>query len=469
MKTCKKCGAPNHDSAVKCSTCNCDFIVDTMDDNIEYQKYPIWTFISLGVSLLLLIVYSIYIQITKDFQFAIVIYPLLGSAVIIIGYYWFNLYLENKKALRKKAAMENAVNSLDDSADIKKHTTLSFKQILCEKAEQSKEIVQGRFDNNMNAEMAVEILNSGEKFPDKNCAQQLIAAFSSRRSVILCVSNEDEIVGVQNALSVLTGINPLCIQFANGCSAPNDFYVCEDENRIYPSELLSELFAAEKKMPAIVPVLISSSYAEIDKALYDLENYLVLPFEDGVVRIKNIDKQYINATSDELVKLSRNVRLVFVATLDQIYNLPSSFVHKCAVIDFKAQNLPATEIKNGVLSFLRLSNLFGTSAEEYYLSEDHWKKIDGLVDFINEVADFSIDNRLAVAMENFVCVYMASGADELQALDAVLSVLVLPSALSAFNQSKVEDKPSVSQYMDTQFGLENLSMCSEVLKKFTKA
>jgi hypothetical protein len=47
--------------------------------------------------------------------------------------------------------------------------------------------------------------------------------------------------------------------------------------------------------------------------------------------------------------------------------------------------------------------------------------------------------------------------------------MLIPSAIRVLDELISEEKPSISQYIDVNFGLENLPLSSEILKKFSDA
>ena len=107
--------------------------------------------------------------------------------------------------------------------------------------------------------------------------------------------------------------------------------------------------------------------------------------------------------------------------------------------------------------------------EACYLSEDYWKKIDELADFLKKLVDFKMDNKFVSAIERFVGIYMAGGGTESEAADAVIATMILPESLAAIAEKEEGNSAALVQFMDSHFGLTSFPLCQQFLKKYAVA
>ena len=476
MKICKFCGALNNENAEKCGTCNNEFILDKRNEPKDVRplrKNPLWLFVALGISVMLLTVYTIYVNRTYDDKDAFIIYPLLIGAIVLVVGYWISLQIRSKRMLD-----DNYYNNIEQPVEMSKATAqrnagarkdVSIAKLLNEKLEYEKTVYKApSYNEEMTGMEAVENMRIGALIPEKVSAKSLLAAMSCKRTVIVCAKDDKDIMCVENALGRLTGhpVETLCIEAP--CSFPNDLYIVENEDDCHPSDFLCKLVTAKAKANAIVPIVLKlSSCEKFEDVFDDLKMYMESTYGEETVCVKNGNRMYANSSTDEKIALSQNARLVLILSPEQAYRLPYGFVKKCAFIELKNE-IGLTEEKECLaLSYMRLNRLAEETVDSHYLSEDVWKKIDAFEAFVNGYTPFSIDNKLASAMERFVGVYMAAGAEEIQALDAVFATLLLPGIISSFASLEGEPKNALNEYMDTHFGFENIPISSEILKKFS--
>lgn len=479
MKKCKFCGAINSDDATKCGTCNNEFVVPKKQERTVYErrKYPFWMFVALGLSMLILGTYIAYVISTDDSMYAPFICSVLSAAIIMIVAYWASIYFRNKNAdeyenLLKDVTSGKTSGSTDMSNPKARREMLpSVSNMLKEKVGRAMAQYKAPdFNEEMTSKEAYDRLTVGGYAPGKASARCLLASLACKRTVILCAKDEKDLDGVKSAFDSLFGTEASHIQIDGPLSTSNELYVTEIENGCSPSEFLYEIVMAKAKENAVCPIVVSMPEAENIAELFDgMKSYMEMPSEQNVITVKNANHCYVNCSSDETICLPKNVRILLSLTAEQAYRLPASFLAKCAFVELRCEGSFNDALQKSSLSFARLSHLGSESVETHYLSETIWNKLDILEEYISKAIPFAIDNKLANTMESFVSICMSSGAGEIEALDAVLATLVLPNALAQIACLPEEGKISLSSQLDTHFGLDNLPLCTEILKKFSDA
>ncbi len=96
--------------------------------------------------------------------------------------------------------------------------------------------------------------------------------------------------------------------------------------------------------------------------------------------------------------------------------------------------------------------------DNYYLSEDLWRLLDEFEKVLNDKYGLSFDNKLANKIEEFVCMYLVCEATTKDALDRVLSQVILPYLFT--NGVQIEE---LQEIVDKIFHLDNVPFTQSVL------
>lgn len=110
-----------------------------------------------------------------------------------------------------------------------------------------------------------------------------------------------------------------------------------------------------------------------------------------------------------------------------------------------------------------LADVTAREREANYLSEKYWRKIDKLEEYMAQRAGFTIGNKLYNAMEKYSAVCIGAGADPEQAMDSVISSLLL-TQLNSEDASKLGGEETLSEFMDSVFGADKDDRCREILR-----
>lgn len=476
MKKCRICGAMNENAVTKCGICNSEFPTEELQNEQEFtptkNAFSLKVIFSFMISFLWLAVYTVYTQVTGDYRFAYIVYPFLIIAFVLISAFWVFLFMKDKKSAKMYRLLENAnQNQKDATSDINAvHLQKSFSGALRLAVENVKhEFSTPVFNDSIGCADAVYNMSSAERIPETKSARCILASLASSRMAVLCIENEQTIQTVRDALAACFGAESSFVQVGNPDAENCSYFTAKNAEEItIPSAFLTEMAAAEAKKPSVASVVafvVSSNGMEA--AFESMKAYLANAYVAGEVTVSDADGHFDNHHSDVRVPLAENLRIVLCMTPDCAYHLSPELLKYCDFVDVKSEfgNVSADHL--GFMSFAKLEKLASDAALEHYLSESVWKKIDELENYVNKFTAFSIDNKAANAMESFIGVCMAAGANETEALDAVLACKMLPYVLSLFTTLSSEEKPSLSTYLDEKFGLENLPLCTEILKKFS--
>jgi hypothetical protein len=135
-------------------------------------------------------------------------------------------------------------------------------------------------------------------------------------------------------------------------------------------------------------------------------------------------------------------------------------------IDAKVTEPQETVYQNeDKLSNQHLLEIIRDSAETHYVSEELWKKIDELEEYVGSRSSFALDNRVFRQLERYTSMYILCGGEEQQAVDCVLSSKILPAIAGLALPRKPEEGDGIFALCERLFGLENLTKSRVLLKQ----
>lgn len=104
--------------------------------------------------------------------------------------------------------------------------------------------------------------------------------------------------------------------------------------------------------------------------------------------------------------------------------------------------------------------------EIHYLEESDWKKFDAIETFIQQGAEFKLDNRLFRQMERFTSTFLLFGGDKHEAIDYILYAKYLKLIHHLDTKFESDTEKDILITFEKQFGLEYLIKSKNVLKSF---
>ncbi len=107
--------------------------------------------------------------------------------------------------------------------------------------------------------------------------------------------------------------------------------------------------------------------------------------------------------------------------------LKEDWIQYATVVDL---DLSEKETEDEQFNFEMLYEPFSQEVEEaqdtFYFNENSWAKLDKLEEYLTKTVGFGLKNRFLRQIEKFASTYIALGASQEQAIDAVLSTKILP-------------------------------------------
>ena len=169
------------------------------------------------------------------------------------------------------------------------------------------------------------------------------------------------------------------------------------------------------------------------------------------------------------IKIQPNTRFVVVPNgEDFLDNVSNKVLDSIAYVDIflrKADSVKEEVEAPSIVSYAHLEENIASAKNTYFIKEESWKKIDQLVESIKELDDFSLGNKNVISMENYSSVIMECGADESDALEAILLSKVVPLIKGLKSYKLDGGEKTYIKLIEKVFGKENSSKVTKALKK----
>lgn len=178
---------------------------------------------------------------------------------------------------------------------------------------------------------------------------------------------------------------------------------------------------------------------------------------------------YLKINQKQAIQIPSNTRFIIVPNSnDFLDNVSHNVLNAITSVDLfirKTEQVKEEVIASAFISYTHLLEEISVVKNDYFLKEETWKKIDHLIEEMKEIEDFRLGNKNVILIETFTSVYMECGADEADALDAVLTSKIVP-LIKGLDSYKLEGgEKAYIKLIEKEFGKENVTKTIKALKK----
>lgn len=247
-------------------------------------------------------------------------------------------------------------------------------------------------------------------------------------------------------------------------------------------EKTAEQVAREKKY-GIAGALFASNYlfntfgmafidgAELD-GISEFDEELITALTENEEEIYVGKNEYIpedEVFSYGVMKIPANFRLVMFISEEKNIKLQPNWIKYSTVVDVELKQNPDAKNElhlNSGTSYTMINQSLEEAHETCYLTEDYWRKIDRLEEYLAEHTAIRFDNRFIRQVEDNIASFMCCGMTKLQALDAILAEKIIP--LIATEREKILDahEADFAFKLDELFGFENIPFSKQALSVY---
>jgi len=171
---------------------------------------------------------------------------------------------------------------------------------------------------------------------------------------------------------------------------------------------------------------------------------------------------------DGNIKLSETARFIVFINESQMMNLEDSWIKYSSIVELNLEDSIrdySKEIDKNISSYGMIYETLEETEETCFLTEDYWRKLDRLEEYLEENTDIRFDNRFIRQIENNVAAIMSCGMDKMRATDTILATKIIP--LVATQKDKImQAQEDFSFKLDELFGFENIPETKTALTSY---
>ena len=229
------------------------------------------------------------------------------------------------------------------------------------------------------------------------------------------------------------------------------------------------MYEANNNRNIYVTVLDEMNIARVEYYFAEFLSLLELPNPEGrnldvVSDVWNTDPKLL---TDGKLRLPINMWFIGTANNDDSTFAISDKVYDRAMVlnlDTKADVFDGEETEFRRISIDHLEELFRNAELEYEISERNLRRIKMLDKYLIDTFHITFGNRIMKQIRSYVPVVVASGGEELEALDDILSRKVLRK-LESKNPVYVRSQAdSLCSYIEDLFGQDKMPLCIDVIR-----
>ena len=246
-------------------------------------------------------------------------------------------------------------------------------------------------------------------------------------------------------------------------------YYNEFTKKFNETTLLYKMYEANNNRNIYVTVLDEMNIARVEYYFAEFLSLLELPNPEGrnldvVSDVWNTDPKLLH---DGKLRLPINMWFIGTANNDDSTFAISDKVYDRAMVlnlDNKADVFEGEETEFRRISIDHLEELFKDAQLEYEISERNLRRIKMLDKYLIDTFHITFGNRIMKQIKAYVPVVVASGGEELDALDDILSRKVLRK-LESKNPVYVRSQAdALCSYIEDLFGQDKMPLCIDVIR-----
>ena len=166
--------------------------------------------------------------------------------------------------------------------------------------------------------------------------------------------------------------------------------------------------------------------------------------------------------------VSKNI--FFILTLEKgelVSDISRRLLRYVSVVEAEVEDeTPSGEPVSLIISNEELAVSLRESLERRILDESTWKKLDMLIEHINPVSGFVLQNKIVRRLENYSSCLLTAPVEEIEALDRTLAFNFFNEAIVTKNAAGYLGTNDIFNIMDSIFGAEKLPLSRKVIKDY---
>lgn len=295
----------------------------------------------------------------------------------------------------------------------------------------------------------------------KEQARLILSSMASSKILLINSENKELIEKFVPVISEFFSNRVESVKYSDSLKDTNLFYYLDEEGHYYQTEVYKGIKFANMNSHAIS--LVSIHDVSLDKVNELLDEHI-----DNVKGIEEVtvsSNLKINNNIEEIVLPKNLWYFVFLNENSNINLINEKLALNSIYINLTLRECKEINLKTEVstLNNYQFEKIINDSKLLYNISENHFKKIDLLEEFVAKKVKFNIGNKLNVSIERFFTIYLNLEGKELEAIDLVLKGRLIPLINKKLENVSLNDE-TLLERLEKIFGEDNLSLTSKILK-----
>lgn len=250
-------------------------------------------------------------------------------------------------------------------------------------------------------------------------------------------------------------------------------YFNEFTKKFNETQLLEALYTASYTDDVYTVILDEMNLARVEYYFAEMLSILEMPNRDEwIIEVvaspwENDPKHIIGGR----IKIPANTWYIGTINNDDSTFMVTDKVYDRAMpidINDKGQAFEAEDTPPMDVNFSYLDKLFEQAREEHEVSEDSWKKINEMDDYVIKHFRVAFGNRIVSHLGKFVSAYVACGGEEVEGIDYFIAKKILRK-FEQLNIAYIKDEiDGFVAFLDKTFGKGKMKECIDYVLRLKK-
>ena len=291
-------------------------------------------------------------------------------------------------------------------------------------------------------------------------AASTLAAFATSRLVAIESIKGEQLKKFSEVLAKFFNTPVYFEEINESFSNGNLLYVTDEDGKTRETAILKMINSAKEHKEVVHFVTLTNLHAaDLANLFSQYIRYLNNPQRDSKITFKDMD---------ENILLPENIWFVISPAKGQrVEELPIYMTELMTMPVVKCSECEPSE-EHGEYRFLgyyQINYLAEKCKSGLVISEDLWKKMDSLEEYVHKHSAYKFGNKLQLRLEKYLSILCSCEFDMIVALDSSINSTILPVVQVALDKKIPDDDKGLLETMESLFGDENIPCCRRTLKK----
>ena len=298
----------------------------------------------------------------------------------------------------------------------------------------------------------------GVDLSDEACAS-LLSSFATSRFLMMNSMDDAKLQKLTRMLSEFFGCPFVSEQINQSFMDGSLLYTVDEQGQSKESSVPQMINDANEHKETIHFVTLTDVKAEDFANLFSQYiRYFNNPERECKIAIKGMD--------DKIVLPENIWIIVSLADGNRVQNLPIYMTELMSVVNVDYLDCEEQEEKHEFrsLGYYQINYLAERCKNGFVMSEQLWKKVDSLEEYVHKHSSYRFGNKLWLRLEKYISVLCSCEYELQPALDNAIDAILLAVIQTVLEGKLEDDDRGLLEAIELYFGEENVPCCRKTLK-----